>query len=549
MCGILAHLGPSSPNPEALELALDRLSARGPEGSRSVRTGDALLAHTHLHIVGRQRQPLKASSLVLVSNGEFYDYGPFSGDGEYFLDLWRRRGPEALEEVEGEFAFLLWDGESLWGGRDPFGVKPLHYHQRGQTLVAASEAKALLPFLERVEWDLEALLEASTLQYPLPERTYFRGVRQVPPGHYFRFFRGRLNLQSYHRKRKLVPFPEALERAVKRRFQGDHLPCLQLSGGLDSASIAALAAESQGGLSAYTVSVKNDPLNEGEQARQIADHLGLNWCPVTLTRSQLEGALAAAVAHAEGPAINGHLPAKYLLHRRIAADGHKVVLTGEGADEVLYGYPHFRPLESQARLQPGPSRGTMQLSEEPLELDFWVPNFFHIKARMGRRIAALLHPDLRPPSLVTVMKKWSPGSGSLKESADMWNRSALAQYILKTLGDGTESAHGLEGRPPFLDGTVVRAAAEWEPDFNKGLLRAAMAGRLPSETRQRAKKPFILSPWSRSEFLRQVLWDSPLVNRRALEAKVWSSEIDEGLWDPALMWLATASLLGRAYRL
>lgn len=541
MCGILAVVG-LDPQHEKLNLSLDRLSARGPDGRRWLQwDSDGVMAHTHLHIVGRQLQPLTVGALTLAHNGEFYDFGDHPHDGHYFLEQWRRHGAEALGRVEGEFALLLWDGEALWGARDPFGVKPLQYHLGAGHLVAASEAKAILPWLSSTRWDLSSLLDAAALQYPLPDRTFFQGVRQLPPGHYFRYREGRLEVRAYRQRRRLLAFPEALERAVKRRLQGDHPLCVQLSGGIDSASVAALAEVP----TAFTVTLEDDPFDESLQARQIARHLGLDWRPLRLSRTDLEEALEAAVAHAEGPAINAHLPAKYLLHRTVRAHGFRVVLTGEGADEVLFGYPHFRQREVQAALPQGPSTATMQMSEAAIPLPFWVPNFFHIKARMGQRILSLLHPDLGCVKVEEVMRKWTGGlQGGLVQSRDLWCRSALAQYILKTLGDGTESAHGLEGRTPFLDGEVVEAARHWKPDLDKGLLRRALAGRLPSSVLGRPKKPFILKPWVKSEFLEAILRDSELVDPGAL-----ARAPRDLYWAPALMWLATLTLLGRSYGL
>src|SRR5262249_24117542 len=248
-----------------------------------------------------------------------------------------------------------------------------------------------------------------------------------------------------------------LEEAVRLRLRSDVPLCFHLSGGLDSSSVVALAARHRARPSCYSVSFDAEGYDELEQTQATARALSVDLTPVRVTRRDVADYFAEAVWFSEGLAINGHLPAKYLLAREIARRA-KVVLSGEGADEVLAGYAHFKlDLARHEGVRAGASStmlAGMHLPEgEPLPLagarpvlGSAEPAFLEAKATLGRRMRSLLRDDYahrfdgRDALLAFVsafdMPAQLEGRHPVDRASYLWSRSSLANYILRTLGDG-----------------------------------------------------------------------------------------------------------------
>jgi asparagine synthase (glutamine-hydrolysing) len=268
------------------------------------------------------------------------------------------------------------------------------------------------------------------------------------------------------------------------------------------------------------VSFDAEGYDELDQTRETARALGVELTPVRVTRRDMTDHFADAVWFSEGLAINGHLPAKYLLAREIARRA-KVVLSGEGADEVLAGYAHFKLDLARSLGEEATASGTilagMHLPEgEPLPLGGvrailgTVPAFLEAKATLGRRMRSLLRDDYlmrfagRDPLAAFAAAFDVAGQLAGRHPVDrasyLWSRSSLANSILRTLGDGTEMAHGVEGRLPFLDHHLFEVARQLpvackiRDDVEKWVLREAMRGILPDGVRQRGKHPFTAPP-------------------------------------------------------
>lgn len=570
MCGVLSYLarpGGPPPDAEALTRALDALHHRGPDGRGlwvDPRAGVAL-GHTRLALVDPTGpgQPLATADgqLRLVINGELYGFEAqraaleaeghrflTGGDSEVALHLYAARGLGFLEDLRGEFALVLWDAprRRLVAARDRFGVKPLCFAETAEGWRVASEAKALFALGMTPAWDHEALFHALSTQYLPPDRTLFQGVRQVPPGHALVIEGGRASLRQWwdldypeagpdapdpaRDQAHLEAFGAALEEATRLRLHGAARPAFHLSGGLDSSAVAALAAPSLSGpADCFTVSFPGagPTWDEVDQARDTAAFLGARLHPVALDPGALEGAFADAVHASEGLAVNAHLPAKYLLNRALRAEGFRVALTGEGADEVLGGYAHLLCDQAAARgaaaaeldqvkdLDPR-SAGIMTTRAAGLDtggveaaLGF-VPTWVRAKAALGQRVRGVLAPDfvarfesqdpfrrlVDEPGVAAALR----GRGRLHQALYLWVKRPLAGYILRTLGDGCEMAHGVEGRVPFLDHRVFEAARRLPPrllvreGLEKWPLRRLMVDRLPPAFRTRRKQPFMAPP-------------------------------------------------------
>lgn len=566
MCGIIALLTEKGPvTREPLEAGLRAMRHRGPD-SRGLwidpehRVG---LGHARLSIIDLEggAQPLgnEDGTLQAVVNGEFYDFERIRSelearghrfrtwsDSEILVHLYEEYGTDCVEYLRGEFAFVLWDSRlrRLFAGRDRFGIKPLCYTERNGSLYLASEAKALFAAGVPARWDSESFYQSALAQYVLPDRTLFQDVRQLPPGHTLLWERGVLRVDRYWDLPAAATMAEVsegecverlrdvLEEAIRLRLRADVPVACHLSGGLDSSSVLGLAARfSPRPVDAFTVSFEASSYDELSIAEETARKTGARLQVVRVTQDDLVDCLPRAVAYSEGFAINGHLPAKFLLSRAIREAGYKVVLTGEGSDEVLAGYAHLRRdllLERQggdgedalAQLAATNqvSAGIMMPQGEALSLEAvrarlgFVPSFLEAKATYGYRMRSMLAPELLRAYAdrdvyVRLMRALEvparvAGRGRVDQSLYLWNKTALANYILRTLGDGTEMAHSVEGRVPFLDHHLAEVALSLPLDVKirgrveKWVLREAARPDLTETVYRREKHPFLAPPLS-----------------------------------------------------
>ncbi|HFE44578.1 MAG TPA: asparagine synthase (glutamine-hydrolyzing), partial [Nannocystis exedens] len=510
MCGIVGAFALSEPLREGwLGPPLRALAHRGPDGEGRWVSADrrVALGHRRLAIIDRVggAQPLanERGDLIAVVSGELYDYAKLhrelcgrghrfrsKSDSELLLHLYAEYGVECVHHLRGEFAFLLWDKRQRLGiaGRDRFGIRPLVYARLGDAYCFASEGKALLAAGVPAAWDLEAVFAATQMQYAPADRTLFRGIHQLEPGELALVSAGRLRIRRYwdldYPRASEVPaigdeeavqeVSAALREAVRIRLGSEVPIAFQLSGGLDSSAVVALAAAELGRPPiCYTVAFDRPGYDERVLAEQTARYVGAELRVVEVSAAALAERLPQAIAHSEGLAINGHIAAKHLLSERIRADGIGVVLTGEGADEVFAGYAHLRrdlagdrddgSLAASNRASAGlmlPSGEGLDLSAVARAIGF-VPTWMAAKATLGHRLRSLLSDDFVAElgdrdaygiSLADVeLRRQLRGRNRVHQSLYLWSKNALATYILRTLGDGMEMAHAIEGRLPFLD--------------------------------------------------------------------------------------------------
>ena len=631
MCGIVADFAPGQVvDADRLSLALAAIRHRGPDGQGLWLSTDREvgLGHVRLAVLDATGSPQPIHSedgqIVLLVNGEFYDHDTIrqrllarghrfrtGGDSEIALHLYEDYGPGFLQHLRGEFALILWDGRErcLLAARDRFGIKPLCYHQAGNRIRLASEAKALFALGVGAAWDYESLGQVCGMQYPPGNRTLFAQVSQLPPGCYLqatargmrvvrywdmdypreseRPFHGNFNLASRELR-------ERLDQAVRLRLRADEPVCFHLSGGLDSSSVVALASlHQQGTIDCFTVGFAEAGYDERTQAAETAANLGVRLHVVPIGAGDLLEHLGDAVWYSEGLAINGHLSAKYLLARAIRAAGFKVVLSGEGADEILGGYAHLRQdaapnagdrdqLRAINTAMAGihlPEGPALALGEVQRRLGF-IPTFLHAKATLGQRMLGVVRDHIfekftrQDPFGRFLDDMDIPGQLAGRHPVDqasyLWSRSALATYILRTLGDGTEMAHAVEGRVPFLDhelfAFVRTLPIEWKIQglVGKFILREAMAEIVPDQVRQREKLPFTAPPlslfrgpaqWSllqdtiRSQAFAAQPFFEPSKLLRMLDDWPAQSERERIALDPVLMLALTASLLHQRFGL
>jgi asparagine synthase (glutamine-hydrolysing) len=569
MCGIVSFLSRQAPvTPQRLKAGTNALLHRGPDGEGFwiAPKQNIGLGHRRLSIIdlATGTQPLVSTDgqKAVIVNGEFYDYKRIraeleakghkfktQSDSEIILPLYEEHGTDCLKYLRGEFAFVLWDEDTqrLFAARDRFGIKPLCYTNNADGLFIASEAKALFAMGVKATWDDYAFFHSASLQYTPSDRTLFRDIYQLKAGHALLASSDEMRIfkywdLDYPAEEKTTVFKsedEAIEtfgalfsEAVRLRLQADVPACVHLSGGLDSSAVLGMAAKMTGRpMDAFSVSFDHDGYDEFQIAKDTALHHGAVFHPVQVTQKDIVDEMSDAVWHGEGMAINGHLTAKYLLNKAIRAAGFKVALTGEGADEVLAGYPHLRQDLFQ-RMPEGDtaltdtlyktnsvSAGVQLASGAMLPLGAvaaslgFVPAFLQAKASMGFRMYGMLSDDFKNDfsgvdCYVDLMQQTPvaeqlTGRHPVNQSSWLWTKTALANYILRTLGDGMEMAHGIEGRVPFLDHTLFEFARALPMDLKirgtveKYILREAAKPLLTETVYHRQKHPFMAPPVSR----------------------------------------------------
>jgi asparagine synthase (glutamine-hydrolysing) len=573
MCGIVAILALSGAAGEgvpadALERAVARLHHRGPDGQGIwlADHGRVALGHTRLSIIdldsGTQPIANEDGRIHIAVNGEFYGYEVqraalerlghrFStrSDSEIALHLYEEQGADCVSALRGEFAFTLWDEgeERLLAFRDRYGIKPLFYSLHQGRLYLASEMKALFTAGVPARWDPEAVYFGIGLRGS--GRTAFQGIRSLPPGHRLIADRSGLRVEPYwdidyppadapppamSQQDLIDGFREVLEEAVRLRLRADVPVACYLSGGLDSCAILGMAARHRGDpIAAFTLRFEGKDYDEGPVAEEMAKLAGADYRPIRLRGDDLADHFSDAVFHAEGACINAHGVAKYLLSRAVQAAGFKVVLTGEGADEVLAGYPHFRQdllladdslgsrserrrllgdlaasneasqgLLLAAQVGPGSALLQERLGATPTFLRSQFARFAHMgKFHNADYFAGV---DKTDPGRLLLQGidcgRRLRGRDPLNQSLYLWAKTMLPDYVLATLGDRMEMAHGVEGRVPFLDHKVAEFLQAVPVNLKvrglteKYILREATRDVVTDTVYRRQKHPFLSPP-------------------------------------------------------
>jgi asparagine synthase (glutamine-hydrolysing) len=570
MCGIVALFSHRDPiSDEVLQRATRSLHHRGPDGQGHWISSDRLVAlgHTRLSIIdlatGDQPIVSEDGQTGIVVNGEFYEYEAIQheleqsghrlrtrSDSEIALHLYEDYGVQCLHRLQGEFAFVLWDQKSrtIFAARDRFGIKPLFYTWHGGTLYFASEVKALFAAGVPAHWDTESVYH-SFERGGHQVRTLFDGIFQIPPGHYliasekhvevhqywdFHYPLADRNAPQRSDADWAAEFRLALEEAVRIRLRADVPVGCYLSGGLDSCAVLGLAARHhRKPIRAFTLTFDRAEYDEGEIAREMAAKAGAEFCPIPIRQDDLADHFADAITQAETLCFNAHGVAKYLLSRAVRDAGYKVVLTGEGSDEILGGYAFFRRdmllynrqgqdpavvaglLDELARLNTV-SRGLTLPDGDAGSLDTvkrllgFVPSWIETLSAGSEKMRRLLDGDFLQKfsqregfrsflSDIDVRGQLT-GRDPLHQSLYLWAKAGLPSYILTMLGDRMEMAHSIEGRVPFLDHHVVEVVRSQPVSqkirgmTEKYVLREAARDVISDTVYRRQKHPFLSPP-------------------------------------------------------
>lgn len=575
MCGIAGIYGSGSGLPEDAEgrvrSMLGSIRHRGPDQFGLYLDRSAVLGSARLSIIdlGGGQQPIATEDgrHWIVFNGEIFNYlelrEELERDGyrfqthtdtEVLLQLFVKEGPDCLRRLNGQFAFALFDAVAgtLYLARDRLGVRPLFYGKVGDALYFGSEIKCLLAGTgERATLDPAAVGQVFTFWGPLPGRTVFQGIEELPAGHWMRCTADGHETRRYWQTsfddvepsggRADIEYQEELKEllvaATRIRLRADVPVGAYLSGGLDSSLIASVVRQyTSNHLKTFSIAFTDERFDESQFQAHMARHLGTEHEVVEASHADIGRVFPEVVWHAEVPLLRTAPVPMYLLSQRVHGSGYKVVLTGEGADEFLAGYDVFKEAKVRRFWAHRPDSRWRHRLLEKLYPDVFrqgqagidyvkaffgtglteteSPDFSHaIRWRNTRRLWRFLSPEALAacggeapaaairPLLPPRFRHWP----HLQQAQFLEISLFFSQYLLSSQGDRVAMANSVEGRYPFLDIRLVEwcnrlpARLKLRGLEEKWLLRQLGKEWLPAEIWQRTKRPY-RAPIHRSFF-------------------------------------------------
>ena len=564
MCGIAGIFnrnGNSLPAQTELIAMIARLRHRGPDGFGYHRDGAIGLAHARLSIIdlagGAQPIHNEDRSVWVVLNGEIFNYIELRrdlelaghsfythSDTEVIVHLYERYGLDFVAHLNGQFAIALWDANArrLVLARDRVGIRPLFYAEARGRLAFASEVKALfaLPEIERA-LDPEALAQIFTFWSTLGATTPFAGVKALPPGHILVADARTLRIRRYwdwdfstppDARRSVADYAEELRAllvdAVRLQLRADVPVGAYLSGGLDSSAITSLIKNfSNTPLRTFSVGFEDAEFDEAHYQRELVRYLGTEHTSLLCRREDIGAAFPRAVLHAESAILRTAPTPLMLLADRVRAAGYKVVLTGEGADEVFAGYDIFKEAKIRRFCARAPSSARRPrmlerlypyLKNSPTASPAYAQRFFsqgagavdapyyaHIpRWQTTQRSWQFFSPELRHTlrdwDPYAAIRSWLPADVSAwaPQNRDQYieAHTLMSGYLLSSQGDRMAMAASIEARFPFLDHRVIEFANRVPVRYKlkvlneKYILKQAMSGLLPESVRTRTKQPY-----------------------------------------------------------
>ncbi|MBN2021979.1 MAG: asparagine synthase (glutamine-hydrolyzing) [Pirellulales bacterium] len=608
MCGIVGvvHLDGRRADRRLVRRMLAPVRHRGPDAHGAHVDRHVALGHARLAILdlagGRQPMSVDDGDVVVAFNGEIFNYielrqtlldlgHPFAtrSDTEVLLRAYLEYGTDCVEHFNGQWAFAIWDRRRgrLFLSRDRLGIRPLFFTQDGGKFLFASEIKSLLADADvprRI--DPVGLAQTFTFWSTLGERTVFEGIRELPPGTNLTLEGGQLRLWRYwqldyrvdERPRSVDDWADELlallTDAARLRLRSDVPVGAYLSGGLDSTvNTALIQRASDAPPRTFSITFDDAEFDESAFQREAVEALGTDHQAIRCTARDIGQVFPDVVWHAERPVLRTAPAPLFLLSRLVRDNGYKVVLTGEGADEMLGGYDLFKEAKVRRFWATQP-----ESAWRPLLLRRLYPYLARVQANSPAYQQAFFHVrpgDLANP-LFSHLPRWEMTSrlatfysapcreaiGSrdvyadcqalLPDGFDGWPPFCQAQfiesstllpgYILSSQGDRMAMAHSVEGRFPFLDHRVAEFAARVPPRLKmkglceKYLLKRAVRGLVPESIIHRTKQPY-RAPDSASFFPA----DGPSPDY--VEAVLAPGRIrDDGLFEPE----AVARLVAKA---
>ena len=562
MCGIAglySSFGDLGSHHGTLRQMLSQINHRGPDECGILTSPHVLMGNVRLNIIDLKggTQPIADQSerFWIVFNGEIYNYLELRddlekkgysfktrSDTEVLVQLYAVYGEACLSKLNGQFAFAIWDEKTgdLFLARDRVGIRPLFYTYAKDTFVFASEIKSLLKYPEITpSINVEAMHQIFTYWSPLTPNTVFNDIYELPPGHYALVKRGRLSIQKYWEvsfsdvtnistSQALEEFEYLLHDAVKLRLRSDVPVAAYLSGGIDSAATTWFIKEIQpNNLQTFSIGFQENQYDETAYQNEASTYLNTSHKQFICNNDDISEIFAKVIWHAEVPVLRTAPAPMFLLSRMVRDNDIKVVITGEGADEMLGGYNIFKEALIRNFWAKDPDS-----KYRPLLLKKLYPYIPYIKNANPGILKMFFGYQLESTSspFYSHLIRWNNTSrlkgylssdflnghtsnGSidklqarLPDGFNSWSSLAKAQwleinlfmsgYLLSSQGDRMAMANSVEGRYPFLDHRLIELCASLPQEMKlnglteKYLLKKLMANRLPDSIVKRSKQAY-----------------------------------------------------------
>ncbi len=564
MCGITGicnYKYPQKISPQTLKQMTDTLRHRGPD-ERGIYLDDWVgLGHARLSIVdltsGIQPMHNEDETKWLICNGEIYNYPELradllklghhfytKSDSEVILHLYEEYGEKCLFKLNGQFALAIWDSKKkeLFLARDHVGIRPLYYTIKNDSLFFASEIKALFTNNEiKREINPIALDQIFTFWAPLPGHTPFKDIEELPPAHFMKISKGKIRIEKYwdlpfqpenhFLKKSLEETTEELysllNQAIKIRIRADVEVGTYLSGGLDSSAVSSIVAKDfNRDVNTFGIRFTENIFDEGDFQSEVVSYLNSNHHEIRVSNEDIGSYFSEVIWHCEKPILRTAPVPLFLLSREVREKQIKVVLTGEGADEVFGGYNIFREAKIRrfwakqpnskkranliGKLYPyifsDPRQKVMLQSFFARGLDEVDSPFFSHLVRWNNtaRIKTFFSDELN--RAIGVYDGYEELKQNLPLEFNAWDGLSKAQYLesaifmsnylLSSQGDRVAMAHSVEIRLPFLDPRLMEFMGRVPPFWKirglneKYILKKSLAGKLPAKIINRPKHPF-----------------------------------------------------------
>jgi len=538
MCSIFGIIGEYDEY-QARE-ALATLGHRGQDRCGIIEKENLFFAHHLLQIQNKHQpsmQPFTYKNILLSFNGEIYNFKELKqelssefefktdDESEIIIASYLKWGVEFVHQLRGMFAIALLDNDTLYLFRDRLGKKPLFYLD-AKSFIFASEIKALTPFLNKKELNQDALMSYLSFLTPTPPHTFFKGIKKLASGEYLVYKDNQVEVKRYFdlldakpnlitsRDEAIYTLEKLLDESIQMRLHSDAPMASLLSGGVDSATINAYALKHGKNLQTYTIGYENfNKYDEKVNAKETADFLGLQNKEIVISQNDFLNSCDAVLDTLDEPLNDPASIPLYILFENIAKDGYKVVLSGEGSDELFLGYrQYFEYLDIE--------------QASTLKHKNWLKNYFKANYSQHRewehykrvfndtllfRTSGESFTDLQKNALMKRNVKENQALQYLQPYRDRFEASEhsdesiwysyidlnifQAEHFLTKL-DRVSMAHTIESRTPFLDHKLASAIfsispkLRYEDGITKSLLKEIVSPHLNYKILNRKKKGF-----------------------------------------------------------
>lgn len=572
MCGISGIYGASFDKESSKQQLFGMISClrhRGPDSWGYYASGDIMLGQTRLSIVDLASgdQPMQIDDHIMIYNGEIYNYIELreelkangikfntTSDTEVLLRMFIQYGTKCFEKLNGQFAFLIWNRKTkeLTIARDRFGIRPLYFMEHNKLFYFGSEMKVFdrIPGFER-SYNLQQLFVHGLLWNTCGSNTVYNKINTLPGGSYAVFTNGKLarterfyELGRSFEERPLnfreveEEFKALLDDAVKLRLRSDVPVGAYLSGGIDSSVILSLIGKhTSKSYKTFSITFEDREYDESFYQNEMIQRINTDHHTVNITYEKLDEAFPEAIYHTERPVFRTAPTPLFLLSDVVNKNNIKVVLTGEGADEILWGYDSFKEVRLLEFWNKFPDSKL-----RPLLIKKLYPHLNHYKDEQQYGMMRMFYEgflnqmdnDLASGNIRIhnnkILKNYFDKSHNIEfnknelltqynldspKNLSKWNtiqknqflemKTLLAGYLLSSQGDRMSMAHSVEGRYPFLDHRVVDFLFNVKNDFKlngfnqKYLLKKGFADEIPDSIINRPKRPY-MSPDLKSFF-------------------------------------------------